>query len=244
LDEDFEIPSATPPYAIPAVLDLLGFQRASGKIQITNTSESFSLFVHRGRILAATSSLRTLRLGHLLLQRGAVEPVFLHDVLYGRRSIPGGRALGAALVDEGAVTREDLIATVEEQIIEILSRLIGLEDATAVMVADAPLPEGIEVAEFDTAALIAEANERHAQRAAIRAMQRLLPSPDAELKLSVQLALVSYLLSDSELLVALQLDRGAMTLDRLSSVIPLDPMSLKRAIITLTERGYLTAAAR
>ena len=68
-----------------------------------------------------------------------------------------------------------------------------------------------------------------------------LPSPDAELKLSVQLALVSYLLSDSELLVALQLDRGAMTLDRLSGMIPLDPMSLKRAIITLTERGYLTA---
>lgn len=244
MDEDFEIPSATPPYPIPAVLDLLGFQRTSGKIQITNANESFSLFVHRGRILAATSSLRTLRLGHLLLQRGAVEPVFLHDVLYGRRSIPGGRALGAALVDEGAVTREDLIATVEEQIIEILARLIGLEDATAVMVADAPLPEGIEVAEFDTAALIAEANVRHAQRAAIRAMQRLLPSPDTELKLSVQLALVSYLLSDSELLVALQLDRGAMTLDRLSSLIPLDPMGLKRAVITLTERGYLTTAAR
>ena len=90
--------------------------------------------------------------------------------------------------------------------------------------------------------MIAEANARHAQRAAIRAMQRLLPSPDAELKLSVQLALVSYQLSDPELLVALQLDQGAMTLDRLSIVIPLDPMSLKRAIITLFERGYLATA--
>jgi hypothetical protein len=244
LGEDFEIPSTTPPYPIPAVLDLLGFQRVSGKIQISNAGEQFSLYVDRGRILAATSSLRTLRLGHLLLQRGAVEPVFLHDVLYGRRSIPGGRALGAALVEEGAVTREDLIATVEEQIVDILSRLIGLEDATAVMIADAPLPEGIEIAEFDTATLIAEANERHAQRAAIRAMQRLLPAPDAELRLCVQLALVSYLLSDSELLVALQLDRGVMTLDRLASIVPLDPMNLKRAIITLAERGYLAATSR
>lgn len=244
MDEEFHIPSTTPPYPIPAVLDLLGFQRASGKVQISNATESFSLYVDRGRILAASSSLRTLRLGHLLLQRGAVEPVFLHDVLYGRRSIPGGRALGAALVEEGAVTRDDLTATVEEQIVEILARLIALEDATAVMVADAPLPEGIAIAEFDTRSLIAEANQRHAQRAAIRAMQRLLPAPEAELRLSVQLALVSYLLSDSELLVALQLDRGVTTLDRLSGIIPLDPMGLKRAIITLAERGYLTSGPK
>ena len=71
-----------------------------------------------------------------------------------------------------------------------------------------------------------------------------MPAPDAELRLSVQLALVSYLLSDSELLVALQLDRGVSTLDRLSSIIPLDPISLKRAIITLIERGYLAARPR
>jgi hypothetical protein len=244
LDEHFDIPATAPAFSIAEILDLLGFQRASGKIQITGGIESFSLFIDRGRILAAMSSLRTLRLGHLLLQRGAVEPVFLHDVLYGRRSLPGGRALGAALIEEGAVTRVELIETVREQIVEVLARLISIEDATVLMIADAPLPDGIEVVEFDTAQLIAEAHGRHAQRAAIRAMQRLLPAHDVEMTLSVQLALVSYLLSDAELLIALQLDRCDMTLDDLGTALPLDPMSLKRAVITLIERGYLTTSSR
>ena len=244
MDEEFEIPAACNPHPLPELFDLLGFRRTSGKIQITAGRESYSLYVDRGRILAATSSLRTLRLGHLLLQRGAVEPVFLHEVLYGHRSIPGGRALGAALVEEGAVTRADLVATVEEQIVEILSRLIGIEEATVLLIADEPLPAGIEVSDFDTDALLAEANVRHARRAAVRAMQRLLPAHDVELALSVQLALVSYKLADSELLVALQVDKGAMTLDRLGTIVPLDPLTLKRAVISLLERGYLATISR
>jgi hypothetical protein len=244
LDEAFEIPSMNRACPLPEVIELLGFRRTSGKIQVTEGVESFGIFVEQGRIRAATSSLRTMRLGHLLLQRGAVEPVFLHEILHGRRTLPGGRALGAALIDEGAVTRADLVATVEEQIIEILSRLVAIKDATVLMIADEPLPEGIEVAEFDTDALLEEANIRHARRAAIRAMQRLLPAHNAELALTIQLALFSFQLSDSELLVALQIDKGAMTLDRLGSIVPLDPLTLKRAVITLFERGYLSTRSR
>lgn len=148
------------------------------------------------------------------------------------------------MVDEGAVSRADLVATVEEQIVEILSRLVGIEDATVLMIADEPLPTGIELSDFDTDALLEEANVRHARRAAVRAMQRLLPAHDVELALSVQLALVSYKLADSELLVALQVDKGAMTLDRLGTVLPLEPLTLKRAVISLLERGYLATVSR
>lgn len=224
--------------------DLLGFGRATGKIQITGGSESFSLYVDRGRIRAATSSLRVLRLGHLLLQRGAVEPSFLHEVLHGHRSLPGGRALGATLVDEGAITRTDLVATVREQIVEILSRLMSVQDATILMVADEPLPPGIEVADYETAELVADAEGRHARRTAVRAMQRLLPADQAVISLTVQLALVSYLLSDSELLIALQIAKGQSTLERLGNVLPLDPLTLKRAVISMFERGYLATQSR
>jgi hypothetical protein len=244
LDEAFEIPAAGHPLPMLDVLELLGLWRAHGKIQITSPSESFCLHVDRGRILAASSSLRTLRLGHLLMQRGAVEPVFLHDVLYGHRTLPSGRALGATLVREGAVSLADLAATVEEQIIEVLTRAIAIQDSTVLMIADEPLPAGIDPVEFDTIALLDEANSRHARRAAVRAMQRLLPGHDAQLELTVQLPLVSYKLADPELLVALQVDKGAMTLDRLSSILPLDPFALKRAVINLLERGYLTALAK
>jgi hypothetical protein len=241
VDDAFEIPAARRAYPIPDLIELLGFRRASGKIEVTTANDSFGIYVENGKIRAATSSLRTLRLGHLLLQRGAVEPVFLHGVLKGRRRLPSGRALGAALIDEGAVSRSNLVATVEEQIIEVLSRLVAITNATVMMIADSPLPEGMEDGDFDTDALLAEANNRHAQRAAIHAMQRLLPAHNAELALTVQLALVSYQLSDSELLIALQIDKNAITLDGLSSIVPLDPLTLKRAIISLFERGYLSS---
>jgi hypothetical protein len=243
VDEAFGLPAAGHPLPLLDILDLLGFWRSNGKIEITSPEESYSLHVDRGRILAASSSLRTLRLGHLLLQRGAVEPVFLHDVLYGHRTVPVGRALGATLLKEGAVTRTDLAATVEEQIIEILARAIAIQDSTVLMIADEPLPAGIEPLAFDTTALLEEANARHGRRAAVRAMQRLLPRPDVRLELTVQLPLVSYKLADPELLVALQVDKGAMTLDRLSSALPLDPFALKRAVINLLERGYLAAVS-
>ena len=75
-------------------------------------------------------------------------------------------------------------------------------------------------------------------------MQRLLPADQAVISLTVQLALVSYLLSDSELLIALQIAKGQSTLERLGNVLPLDPLTLKRAVISMFERGYLATQSR
>jgi hypothetical protein len=229
-------------FPVSHLFDMLGFRRISGKIQIATNNQSYGLFVDRGSFLAATSSQRTLRLGHLLLQRGAVEPTFLHDVLRGRRSVPHNQAIGGALMSEGAVTRAALLATVEEQIVEVLSRVICADDATIQVIADEPVPDGIEVTEFDTDELFEEAHRRHFRRAAIRAMQRLLPAHDAPLHLVSHLALISSLLTDPELLVALQVDKGNMTLERLGTVLPLEPLVLKRTVISLFEREFISVA--
>ena len=218
---------------------MLGYERISGKIQISTKSDIYSLYVQRGQILAASSSHRTLRLGHLLLQKGAVEPGFLHDVLVGRRSVPHGRAIGGTLVAEGAVTLAALIAAVEDQIAEVLSRIIGLENATLIVIADEPVPDGIECVDFDTDDLIAEADRRHTRRSMVRAMQRLLPPCDVPLRMSAPLGVISNLLTDTELLVALQVDKGAMTLERLGTTLPLEPLTLKRTLIALMERQYV-----
>jgi hypothetical protein len=72
-------------------------------------------------------------------------------------------------------------------------------------------------------------------------MQRLLPSPDSYLRLSTQLALISHQLTDQELLVALQVERSLMTLEQIGGALPLEPLTYKRTVISLLERGYLTA---
>lgn len=224
------------------LLDLIGLRRISGKIEIEGRNESCAFHLDRGRILAASSSQRTLRLGHLLLQRGAVEPSFLHDVLLGRRNLPRTSALGATLVAEGATTLAALIATVEEQIVEVLARAFAMDQPLIRVIADEPAPAGIERAPFDLDEVIAAADRVHARRLAIIAMKRLSPSPNAQLQMQTSLGVSSRHLSDAELLVALQVDKGGMTLDRLGVQLPLDPIDLRRAVISLMEREYIGLA--
>ena len=229
------------PIAVTHLLDMLGLRRASAKLEIRSGKDIFGIHVDDGRILLASSSQRTLRLGHLLLQRGAVEPLYLHDVLQGRRSVPDGWALGGVLIQEGAVSQSELHTTVREQVTEVLSRVCDLERAVMIVIADEPAPDGIEIVPLDTDEVIDEANRRRSRRAAIRAMQRLLPSPDSFLRLTTQLALISHLLTDPELLVALQVERSLATMNHIASVLPLEPLVFKRTVIGLIERGYITA---
>lgn len=221
------------------ILQVLGINRRTGTYQVVCDGDAYALHVQHGKIIFATSSHRTLRLGHLLLQRGAVQPIYLHDVLRGRRTIARDQALGSVLIRDGALTIEDLAAGIEEQAIEVLSRIVGLVGATYLYHGDDPMPAGIEIVPLQTDHLLQEAVNRHTSRASTRVMQRLLPSPDATLNLTVQLALVSYLLTDAELLVALHLDRSNSTLRRLEETLPLDQLTLKRSLISLLERGYV-----
>lgn len=223
------------------ILEALGVHRRSGAFQITCDGEAYGLYVQYGKIIYATSSQRTLRLGHFLLQRGAVEPVYLHDVLRGRRTIARDRPLGSVLIRDGAVTYQALAAGVEEQAIEVISRLIGLNRATFVYYPDQPIPDGIEIVPLETDRLLSKAEERHVDRVATKVMQRLLPPPDTPLTLTVNLTLVSFLLTDAELMVALQLDRAAMSLNRLAETLALEPLTLNRTVISLIERGFIAS---
>ena len=222
------------------ILDVLGLHRRSGTFQVIKESDAYGFHIQAGNVIYATSSHRTLRLGHLLLQRGAVEPIYLHDILRGRRTIARDKALGGVLLRDGALSLEDLAAGVEEQAIEVLSRVIALQGATYLHHGDDAPPAGIEIVPLDTSRLVAEATDRFLSRTATRVMQRLLPPLDVPLSLTVKLALVSYALSDAELLVALHVDRADMTLKKLGETLPLDPMTLKRTVISLLERGYIS----
>ena len=57
--------------------------------------------------------------------------------------------------------------------------------------------------------------------------------------MQTSLGINSRLLTDTELLVALQIDKGGMTMDRLGVQLPLDPIQLRRTVISLIEREYI-----
>src|SRR5262249_42293768 len=162
-------------------LDILGIHRRAGKIQIVVDSDAYAIHVEQGRILYATSTQRSLRLGHLLLQRGVVQPLYLHDILKGRRTVARHVALGSVLLRDGAITLQDLAAGVEEQATEILSRVLALDGATFIISIEEPIPTGIEIVPLDIETLMANADRRAIERMSHRLMQRLLPGRDDHL---------------------------------------------------------------
>ncbi len=61
-------PLGGPLLPVPYLLDLLAWRRASGKVQVVTDNDGDGIHIDHGQILAATSTHRRLRLGHLLLR--------------------------------------------------------------------------------------------------------------------------------------------------------------------------------
>ena len=104
------------------MFEVLGFRRRTGKFHVLAGDDSYGVYVDRGRVILATSSNRALRLGVVLLRRGAVEPSRLQAALQPHRlSVESVEpiAIGGRLMRVGAVTRDDLAEGVQEQAIEV-----------------------------------------------------------------------------------------------------------------------------
>jgi hypothetical protein len=224
-------------------LETLGLRWRSGKFLALAGDVSFGLHLDSGRIIFATSTQRSLRLGHLLLRLGAVRPSFLERVLQGDSVLSQSATLGRALVREGAVSRADLASGVEEQAIEVLSRIIDLPDATFLHLTDDPLPAEIVIVPLETDQVLRAATIRSDHRAAVQAMQRLAPASDERLTASDADGLATRSMSESELLVHVSVARGIDRLVDLCSTLPLDPLTIKRAVIGLLERGHLVRSS-
>ena len=218
-------------------LDMLGLRWRSGKVLALAGETSFGLHLAAGRIIFATSTQRSLRLGQLLLRLGSIRTGFLDQVLHGGRVQSRTTTLGRVLIREGAISRADLATGVEEQCVEVLSRMIDVPDATFLHVSDDPLPVEIEIVPLETDRMLNAAAIRSDSRAAVRAMQFVLPD-SGELLVAAD-GIDPQLLTDNEMLVIFGVQRGFNRLDDLCSNLPLDPLTVKRTVVGLLERGRL-----
>lgn len=220
-------------------LDALGLHWRSGRLLAIAGETTFGVHLDAGRVILATSTQRSLRLGHLLLQIGAIRPSFLDEILHGDRSIDRTQALGRVLVREGAVSRADLATGVEEQCVEVLARMMETPGAVFLHVVDEALPSEIEIVPLETNRLLRAASVRADNRAAIRAMRRLLPDSNAILISTSPAAGRSRSLTETELAVAISVERGVNRLADLCASLEFDPLDVKRALIGLMERGII-----
>ena len=222
-----------------AALDALGLRRRTGKLIALGSGEAYGFYLDRGRMLMACSSWANLRLGRTLVRRGAVAGDRLEHGLLRQTTMPDHAGIGSVLVDEGALSRNELVAAIEDQCVAILERVLEMKGATYLFDDTEPAPKHIEVVLLDTNATIDEAMRRVDERRNLATMQRLMPVPTARLSLATRISEVALELTDDELTVAIAINRNPQTVVDLGRTLSFDHLQLQRLIIGLRERGLL-----
>ena len=110
------------------VLQFLGYVRAHGLAELRRGPESVRVYFEDGRISAATADFDRPRLGAILRRSGRVGEAVLEQGL--ASAAAGGRPLGEALVDAGALSSDELSAALEDQLLQVLSRVLAWEEGT------------------------------------------------------------------------------------------------------------------
>jgi hypothetical protein len=221
------------------VLDSLGLRRRTGKLVAIGAGETYGFFIDRGRMLMASSSWTNLRLGRTLVRRGALRNERLERGLVMQTTLTDHSSLGAVLMEDGALSREELALAVEDQCIAVLTRVLEMQNGTFLFDGNESAPRHIEVVPLDTSFVVDEATRRIDERRCHGAMQRLMPAPTSRLALSTAIAEVALDLNDDELSVALAVNRRSPTVIDLIQGLDFDIIRLQRVIIRLRERSLL-----
>ncbi len=100
------------------VLQLLMLARATGRLELERQGERVTLVIEDGRPVFARTNASSVRVGDVLVHRGAVSREALELALAMQRDRPGAR-IGEMLVTGGAVPREAL----EQAVREVVKRI-------------------------------------------------------------------------------------------------------------------------
>ena len=105
------------------VLQFLDLTQATGRLEFERSSELAELFLDRGRPVFARTSGGSVRVGELLVHRGAISEQVLERALETQRHRPAER-LGSLLVATESVPREHVVRAVEETLQRIIFGLM------------------------------------------------------------------------------------------------------------------------
>jgi hypothetical protein len=105
------------------ILQLLSLAQASGRLDLERPAERAEIFVERGQPVFARTTGPTVKVGQLLVHRGAVSAETLDGVLRSAPASPGER-IGSRLVSAGVATADDVQGAVRETLRRVLYGLL------------------------------------------------------------------------------------------------------------------------
>jgi hypothetical protein len=109
------------------ILQLLQLAQATGRLALERQGERAEIYVERGQPVFARTSGATVRVGQLLVHRGAVSAETLDGILEQAERAPGAR-LGSRLVAAGVATPGEVENAVRESLRRVLYGLLLWRD--------------------------------------------------------------------------------------------------------------------
>jgi hypothetical protein len=223
---------------ISDLIDLFSRRQQTGRLTIKADGRSVDLYLADGRLVLVTSSDLTLRLGRMLIRRGVINAQQLLDVLHQQAETGRPRPLGSILLSRGLVTEQDLARCIEEQSVEVMARVIAARHGIFHYLDGVAAPPHIELVPLQADRILQEATRRIEELHALRAE---LPAPTAPLFLAPGSTGSLDGLPEPQAGVAKMLRGGVGSLAELAESLPLDELTLGRAVLDLRDRGLLKA---
>jgi hypothetical protein len=149
--------------------------------------------------------------------------------------------LGSILIDSGDITESELQQCVEEQCIEVLSRVISASSGNFVFHADARVSPRTEIVPLNSDRILLEAARRTDSLAALRGM---LPDDGAPLMLNIDIENSADALNDAEVSIASALYNRSANLRELSASVPFDDATLWQILISMRAQGWVVDGER
>lgn len=118
-------------FKFPEILQFLGRGQMTGILSLRREGEEVRISFRDGQITGASSSVRTVRIGDMLLYAGRITRQALDEALEAQESAGGSpRFLGDILIQRGLVTEDDLRNFIELQVKEEVWDLFNWEDGS------------------------------------------------------------------------------------------------------------------
>jgi hypothetical protein len=221
------------------LLYLLALRRQTGKLAIGASGDEVSLYLDRGRLILVTSTNPKLRLGRMLTSLGILDSGRLKEALQLQEQLGRSMPLGRLLLHYDYVSERQLSACVEEQCVQILSRVISAEQGIFVFHLDATVPPGTEIVPLNADRIVLEATRRTDELIQLRAV---LPVGETLIQLTPKVDQVADTLSDDEVNIAASVQSGAYTVNEVKMSTGLEEIILLRALFEMRERGVIVAS--
>lgn len=231
-------------FSVADLLTMISKRKRSGRLVVKTGGDEIALYFESGRLVRVTSGDIALRIGRMLVRQGLIDTARLLEALHLQAEDERNAPIGEVLIRKGWITETDLQRCLEEQSIEVLSRVMSAGPGLFTYEAGLKADGGAELTPLEPMALLEIAEER---TAALAVIQGQLPGHLTPIFLNVpSTALVELQLSygAAEGIVMNVLRTGPKTYPELSMQSALDNLTLGVAVITLLEAEVIATTAQ